>query len=177
MVESEGIARLPRFNAKCLKILSIDKRITELKQECFALKVKSFSYRHDYLKCMDQLDVMITVLQQHTNALRDLTGPTSTGNTNKSEAKDESTHTPVSVSPSANTSTVDSPCLCCAYAFKHSYGKMIFDIKRYKHKFKNKIQTFIYQVFKVMSLQNRLNNYVVKTCVIGSLMSKFTYNN
>ena len=39
---------------------------------------------------------------------------------------------------------------------------MIFDIKRYKYKFKNEIQIFIYQVFKVMSLQNRLNNYVAK---------------
>ena len=55
---------------------------------------------------------------------------------------------------------------------------MIFDIKRYKYKFKNKIQIFIYQVFKVMSLQKRLNNYVVKTCLYnGSLMSKLTNNN
>ena len=38
---------------------------------------------------------------------------------------------------------------------------MIFDIKRYKYKFKNEIQIFIYQVFKVMSLQKRLNNYIV----------------
>ena len=27
---------------------------------------------------------------------------------------------------------------------------MIFDIKRYKYKFKNEIQIFIYQVFKVV---------------------------
>ena len=39
---------------------------------------------------------------------------------------------------------------------------MMFDIKRYKYKFKNEIQIFIYQVFKVMSLQKRLNNYIVK---------------
>ena len=64
LVESEGIARLPRFNAECLIVVSIDKRIAELKQECFALKVESSSYRHDYLKCMDQLDVMKTVLRQ-----------------------------------------------------------------------------------------------------------------
>ena len=40
---------------------------------------------------------------------------------------------------------------------------MIFDIKRYKYKFKNETQIFIYQVFKVMSLQKKLNNYIVKT--------------
>ena len=38
------------------------------------------------------------------------------------------------------------------YAVKHSYGTMTFDIKRYKYKFKNEIQIFIYQEFKVMSL-------------------------
>ena len=48
---------------------------------------------------------------------------------------------------------------------KHSYGTMIFDIKRYKYKFKNEVQIFIYKVFKVMSLQKRLNNYIVKTCL------------
>ena len=39
---------------------------------------------------------------------------------------------------------------------------MIFDIKRYKYKFKNEIQIFIYKVFKSMSLQKRLNNYIIK---------------
>ena len=65
------------------------------------------------------------------------------------------------------------------YVVKHPYGTMIFDIKRYKYKFKNEIQIFIYQVFKVMSLQKRLKNYVVKTCLQcnGSLMSRFTNNN
>ena len=42
---------------------------------------------------------------------------------------------------------------------------VLFDIKYYKHRFKNKIQIFIYQVFKVMSLPKKLNNYVVKTCL------------
>ena len=108
-MESEGIARRPRFYAEWLNVVSIDKRIAE----CFALKVESSSYRHDYLKCitMDKLDVMKTVLQQHTNALRDFTGPTSTSITNESETIDESTHTPVPSSPSANSSTLDSPCL------------------------------------------------------------------
>ena len=40
---------------------------------------------------------------------------------------------------------------------------MVFDMKRYKYKFKNEMQ--IYEVFKVMSLPKRLNNYVVKTCL------------
>ena len=51
---------------------------------------------------------------------------------------------------------------------------MIFDIKRYKYKFKSEIQIFIYQVFKVMSLQKRLNNYVVKTTNL--IRAKFTQN-
>ena len=51
------------------------------------------------------------------------------------------------------------------YAVKHSYGTMTFDIKRYGYKFTNEIQIFIYQVFIVMSLQKRLNNYIVKTCL------------
>ena len=69
MVELDGTARLPRFNAECLYVVSIDKRIAELKKECFALKIKSSSHRHDYLKCMDELDVMKPVFQQHTNAI------------------------------------------------------------------------------------------------------------
>ena len=48
---------------------------------------------------------------------------------------------------------------------KHSYDTMIFDIKRYKYKCKNEIQIFVYKIFKVMSLQKRLNNYIVKTCL------------
>ena len=93
MVESDGIARLPRFNAECLSVVSIDTRIAELKEECFALKIESSSYRHDYLKCMNELDAMKTVLQQHTNALRDLTGPTSTSYINRLETKHESAQT------------------------------------------------------------------------------------
>ena len=93
MVESDGIARLPRFNAECLNVVSIDTRIAELKEECFALKIESSSYRHDYLMCMDELDAMKTVLQQHTNALRDLTGPTSTSYINRLETKHESAQT------------------------------------------------------------------------------------
>ena len=65
MAESDGIARLPGFNAECLNVVSIYTRIAELKEECFALKIQYSSYRHDYLKCMDELDAMKTVLQQH----------------------------------------------------------------------------------------------------------------
>ena len=42
---------------------------------------------------MNALDAMKTVLQQHANALRDLTGPTSTSYTNKIETKHESAQT------------------------------------------------------------------------------------
>ena len=46
---------------------------------------------------------------------------------------------------------------------------MIFDIKCFKYKFKNKIQIFIYQVFKVMSLQKRLkgNAAYLKKITLG----------
>ena len=89
MVESDGIARLPRFNAECLNVVPIDKRIAELTEECLALKIESLSHRQYYLKCMDELNAMKTVLQQHTNALRDLTGPTSTRYINGFETKHE----------------------------------------------------------------------------------------
>ena len=35
LVESEGIARLPRFNAECLIVVSIDKRIAAHRQKYF----------------------------------------------------------------------------------------------------------------------------------------------
>ena len=42
---------------------------------------------------------------------------------------------------------------------KHSYGTMIFDIKRYKYKY------FIYQVFKVISNLNLHIPHVINVCV------------
>ena len=95
MVETDGIARLPRFNAECLNVVSIDKRIAELKEECFALKIEYSSHRHDYLKCMDELDAIKTVLRQHTNALHDLTVPINTSDINRFESKHGSSQTVV----------------------------------------------------------------------------------
>ena len=71
-VESSGIARLPRFNAECLNVVAIDRRIADLNEQCFALKLEASSYRSDYLRCQHDLNLMKTVLQQHTDALRDL---------------------------------------------------------------------------------------------------------
>ena len=88
--------------------ISIETRIAELKEECFALKMQSSSYRHDYLKCMDELDAMKTVLQQHANALRDLTGPTSTSYTNKIETKHESAQTVIDDPPCSTDMTSQS---------------------------------------------------------------------
>ena len=79
-VESGEIGRLPRFNAECLNVVSIDQRIASLKEECFALKLESSSYRNEMLKYHNQMNFMQTVLQQHTNALRELRGDTNIGN-------------------------------------------------------------------------------------------------
>ena len=72
LVESGGIARLPRFNAECLNVIAIDQRIADLNEQCFALKLEASSYRNDYLRCQDDLNTIKTVLQQHTDALRHL---------------------------------------------------------------------------------------------------------
>ena len=71
-VDSGGIARLPRFNAECLNVVGIDKRIADLNEQCFALKLEASSYRNDFLKCNHELSLIRTVLQQHTDALRHL---------------------------------------------------------------------------------------------------------
>ena len=74
LIESGGIARLPRFNAECLNVVAIDQRIGILDEQCAALKIEASSYRNDFLRCQHQLNIVQTVLQQHTNALRDLRG-------------------------------------------------------------------------------------------------------
>ena len=70
MVESGDIARLPRFNAECLNVTAIDRRIADLNQQCFAMKLEASAYRNDYLQCQHDISHMKTVLQQHTNKLR-----------------------------------------------------------------------------------------------------------
>ena len=70
MVGSGDIARLPRFNAECLNVTAIDRRIADLNEQCFALKLEASAYRNDYMRCQDEISIMKTVLQQHTNALR-----------------------------------------------------------------------------------------------------------
>ena len=71
-VESGGIARLPRFNAESLNVVAPDQRIADLSEECFSLRIEMKSYRNNYLQSQHQLSLMQTVLQQHTDALRDL---------------------------------------------------------------------------------------------------------
>ena len=71
-VESGGIARLPRFNAESLNVVALDQRIADLSEECFSLRIEMKSYRNNYLQSQHQLSLMQTVLQQHTDALREL---------------------------------------------------------------------------------------------------------
>ena len=71
-MESGGIARLPRFNAECLNVVALDQRIADLNEQCFANKQQASAYRNDYLQCRQELNLVQTVLQQHTDALRNL---------------------------------------------------------------------------------------------------------
>ncbi len=72
MVESGGIARLPKFNAECLNVVAINKKLESMNELNNCLKMEFSAYKIDYMKCQHQLSVMHTVLQQHTNVLREL---------------------------------------------------------------------------------------------------------
>ena len=69
-MESGGIARLPKFNAECLNVVTFNQRLEELNEQCYVNKMEASSYRSDFLRCQDQIQTMQTVLQQHTDALR-----------------------------------------------------------------------------------------------------------
>ena len=71
-VDSMGIGRLPRFNPEHLNVVAIDHRIAELVDHCRVLQGQVDSYRTLAMRCTDRLDVYDTVLQQHSNLLREI---------------------------------------------------------------------------------------------------------
>ena len=102
-VEAGGIARLPKFNAESLNVVAINQQIVDLKEMCYTNKMVAASYRNDFLRCQDQLNIMQTVLQQHTNALRDIRQADGSFNINTAP---HGTYKDVASMPSSNPKTV-----------------------------------------------------------------------
>ena len=71
-VDSMGIGRLPRFNLENLNVVALDHRLAELVDHCRVLQGQVDSYRTLAMRCADRLDVYDTVLQQHSNVLREI---------------------------------------------------------------------------------------------------------
>ena len=71
-VDPMGIGRLPRFNPENLNVVAIDHRIAELVDHCRVPQGQVDSYRTLAMRCTDRLDVYDTVLQQHSNLLREI---------------------------------------------------------------------------------------------------------
>ena len=71
-VDSIGILRLPRFNPEKLNVVALDHRLAELVDYCRVLQGQVDSYRTLTMRCADRLDVYDTVLQQHSNVLREI---------------------------------------------------------------------------------------------------------
>ena len=70
-VAPSGIGRLPRFNPESLNNIALDQRVHELTEQCEGLQCQVDNYRSRTLQYNDKLDHVMTVLQQHTNALRE----------------------------------------------------------------------------------------------------------
>ena len=70
-VAPSGIGRLPRFNPEGLNNIALDQRVHELTEQCEGLQCQVDNYRSRTLQYNDKLDHVMTVLQQHTNALRE----------------------------------------------------------------------------------------------------------
>ena len=68
----KGIGRLPRFNPENLNVVAMDQRFAETVDQCRVLQGQVESYRTLAIRCNNRMDEYETVLQQHTNALRDL---------------------------------------------------------------------------------------------------------
>ena len=87
-VNPKGIGRLPRFNPENLNVVAMDQRLSEIVDQYHILQGQVDSYRTLAIRCNNQLDDHNTVLQQHTNALRELrrqsTTITSTSRTSNS---------------------------------------------------------------------------------------------
>ena len=71
-VDPMGIGRLPRFNPENLNVVAIDHRIAELVDHCRVPQGQVDSYCTLAMRCTDRLDVYDTVLQQHSNLLREI---------------------------------------------------------------------------------------------------------
>ena len=69
---SMGIGRLPRFNPEKLNVVALDHRLAELVDHCRVLQGQVDSCRTLAMRCADRLDVYDTVLQQHSNVLREI---------------------------------------------------------------------------------------------------------
>ena len=87
-INPKGIGRLPRFNPENLNVVAMDQRLSEIVDQYHILQGQVDSYRTLAIRCNNQLDDHNTVLQQHTNALRELrkqsTTITSTSRTSNS---------------------------------------------------------------------------------------------
>ena len=86
VVEPQGIARLPRLNPEKLNVIAIDQRIADLEERNHVLEIQSSVDRTKYLMCIDRLEHVESILQQHTNTLRIMQGQlASTSSTNKGQ--------------------------------------------------------------------------------------------
>ena len=70
VVEPQGIPRLPRLNPEKLNVVAIDQRIADLEERNHVLEIQSSVDRTKYLMCIDRLEHVESILQQHTNTLR-----------------------------------------------------------------------------------------------------------
>ena len=67
VIEPSGISRIPRSNPESLNFIEIHQRIESLKQYCERLGIQVNSYRNDSIQHNESLDIMMTVVQQHTD--------------------------------------------------------------------------------------------------------------
>ena len=62
--------RLPRLNPEKLNVVAIDQRIADLEERNHVLEIQSSVDRTKYLMCIDRLEHVESILQQHTHTLR-----------------------------------------------------------------------------------------------------------
>ena len=70
LIEPSGISRIPLSNSESFNLIAIDQRIESLKQYCERLGIQVNSYRNDSIQHNERLDIMMNVVQQHTDVLR-----------------------------------------------------------------------------------------------------------
>ena len=74
VVEPQVIAQLPRLHPEKLNVVAIDQRIADLEERNHVLEIQSSVDRTKYLMCIDRLEHVESILQQHTNTLRIMQG-------------------------------------------------------------------------------------------------------